>query len=128
VEHHVVHRDLALSGHTHRQLLGDRLAHGHPAGGDLGDPLAPHRQADRGRLHDGEDVAGPHRDSSGTSPTSGTFTSCAGWTTKAGVHLSVTSRTRSPSRRTTVSTGPGSVSMTTCPATVIFSPSSDSYK
>ena len=62
VEDHVVHRDLALSGHTHRQLLGDRLAHGHPAGGDLGDPLAPHRQADRGRLHDGEDVAGPHRD------------------------------------------------------------------
>ena len=51
--------------------------------------------------------------SSGTSPTSGTFTIWSGWATNAGVHLSVTSRTRSPSSRTRVSTGPASVSMST---------------
>ena len=55
----------------------------------------------------------PTQMSSGTSPRFRTFTVCSGAATKEGVHFSVTSRTRSPSRWATVSTTPASVSITT---------------
>src|SRR5262249_26572692 len=54
----------------------------------------------------------PTATSTGTSPTPSTSTAWAGRATKDGVQRSVTSRTRSPSERATVSTTPASVSMT----------------
>src|SRR5438874_10392884 len=62
VDEDVVHGGLADARDVDAELGVHRLADGHPALGDPLDLLAPDRDADVLRLHDGEDVADTDRD------------------------------------------------------------------